>query len=347
MPGPAALRPAPGDREASRGARTAEDLRAGGVDRRVGRHALHRDALVGAPAGRSTSPTRPEPSSAAARARGRRSTGPGCPTTPVPARDALGDRVARRDARRRACCPATAASRAHPHRPAAPTRRRSRRTATARRTRRPISYTLTANANVAVTVLDAGGATVAELEPKQWRRAGARSVVFDGSGPSRRRVSRPRRGQRDRRPRGRRRRARDALRARSAASRSPPPALTPNGDGRDDALSLTVPAHRAGDADRAGSFGTGSGSRRRSPGAAGPGAQTVTWDGAKRIGKAQDGAYAVSVEAVDAVGTATRRAPVRPRRDRADRPGRLGGAAADLGLARRRRSTSASTARVA
>jgi len=40
-------------------------------------------------------------------------------------------------------------------------------------------------------------------------------------------------------------------------------------------------------------------------GPADPGSQTVTWDGAKRIGKAQDGAYTASVEVVDAVGTAT------------------------------------------
>ena len=45
-----------------------------------------------------------------------------------------------------------------------------------------VSYTLSENANVTVTVLDAGAATVAELEPKQWRRAGPRTVVFDGQG---------------------------------------------------------------------------------------------------------------------------------------------------------------------
>jgi hypothetical protein len=31
----------------------------------------------------------------------------------------------------------------------------------------------------------------------------------------------------------------------------------------------------------------------------------VTWDGSKRLGKAQDGTYVAAVEAVDAVGTAT------------------------------------------
>ena len=45
-----------------------------------------------------------------------------------------------------------------------------------------VSYTLSEHANVEVTVLDAGAATVAELEPKQWRRAGSRTVVFDGQG---------------------------------------------------------------------------------------------------------------------------------------------------------------------
>ena len=45
-----------------------------------------------------------------------------------------------------------------------------------------VSYTLTANANVTVSIVDAAGATVAELEPRTWRRAGARTVVFDGGG---------------------------------------------------------------------------------------------------------------------------------------------------------------------
>ena len=103
-----------------------------------------------------------------------------------------------------------------------------------------ISYTLSTNANVAVSVLDAGGATVAELEPKQWRRAGARSVVLDGAdladGTYLVHI------------------AANATGGRSATVDVPvtvtrtlglitlaAAAITPNGDGRNDTLSLVVP----------------------------------------------------------------------------------------------------------
>ena len=39
-------------------------------------------------------------------------------------------------------------------------------------------------------------------------------------------------------------------------------------------------------------------------GSLGPGERVVSWDGRKRLGKAQEGAYVASVEAVDAIGTA-------------------------------------------
>ena len=166
-----------------------------------------------------------------------------------------------------------------------------------------ISYTLSANANVAVTVLDAGGSPVAELEPKQWRRAGARSVLFDGAeladGAYLVHI------------------AANATGGRSAEVDVPVTvtrtlgrlvlasvAVTPNGDGRNDTLSLTVPLTAATTL-TVRILRNGKWVATPFAGPAGPGSQTVTWDGSKRIGKAQDGAYSAAVEAVDAVGTAT------------------------------------------
>jgi len=166
-----------------------------------------------------------------------------------------------------------------------------------------ISYTLGANANVQVTVVDASGSTVAELEPKQWRRAAARTVVFDGRGlPDGAYVVHV---------------AANATGGRTAAADVPvvltrtlgrialaSPAMTPNGDGRDDTLSLTVPLTAPAGLtvrilrdDRwvATAF----------EGSLGPGSQVVTWDGRKRLGPARDGSYVAAVEVADAVGTAT------------------------------------------
>jgi flagellar hook assembly protein FlgD len=166
-----------------------------------------------------------------------------------------------------------------------------------------ISYTLNANANVAVSVIDVGGATVAQLEPKQWRRAGARSVVLDGKdladGAYVVHVTA------------------NATGGRSATVDVPvtvtrtlgritlaADAVTPNGDGRNDTLSLAVPLGAPATLTvrilRGGKWVA-------TPFAAAvdAGTQNVTWDGSKRVGKALDGPYVASVEVVDAVGTAT------------------------------------------
>jgi hypothetical protein len=81
------------------------------------------------------------------------------------------------------------------------------------------------------------------------------------------------------------------------------PAVTPNGDGRNDALLLTVPLTAQATL-TVRILREGKWVATPFTGTAGPGSQTVTWDGSKRIGKARDGAYAVAVEVVDAVGTA-------------------------------------------
>jgi hypothetical protein len=166
-----------------------------------------------------------------------------------------------------------------------------------------ISYTLTTNANVTVSVFDSAGATVAELEPKQWRRAGARSVVFDGAdladGAYLVHI------------------AANATGGRSAAVDVPvtvtrtlgrltlgSATMTPNGDGRNDTLSATVPLTAPATL-TVRILRDGKWVATPFTGPAEPGSQTVTWDGSKRLGKAQDGTYVASVEAVDAVGTAT------------------------------------------
>jgi len=166
-----------------------------------------------------------------------------------------------------------------------------------------VSYTLTVSGNVAVTVLDAAGATVAELEPKQWRRAGRRTVVFGGAelpdGAYLVHV------------------AANATGGRTAAVDVPvaltrtlgrvtltPAVITPNGDSRGDTLSLTVPL--AGPATlTVRILRDGRWVATPFTGAAGPGTQAVSWDGSKPTGKARDGAYTVSVSAADTVGTVT------------------------------------------
>jgi hypothetical protein len=166
-----------------------------------------------------------------------------------------------------------------------------------------VSYTLSTNANVAVSVLDDGGATVAELEAKQWRRAGARSVVLDGAnladGTYLVHI------------------AANATGGRSAAvdvavtvTRAlglitlAAAAITPNGDGRNDTLSLVVPLG-APVTLTVRILREGRWVATPFSGSAGPSSQTVTWDGSKRVGKALDGPYVASIEAVDATGTAT------------------------------------------
>jgi hypothetical protein len=166
-----------------------------------------------------------------------------------------------------------------------------------------VSFSLSANANVAVTVLDSAGATVAEVEAKQWRRAGPRTAVFDGKGlPDGAYVVRV---------------AANATGGRTASVDVPvtitrtlgrvavaSAAITPNGDGRDDMLSLTVPL--AGPATlTVRILRDGRWVATPFAGPAGPGSQVVTWDGRKRLGKARDGGYTASVEAVDTLGAAT------------------------------------------
>ena len=135
LSGPEALRPDPGDRQAGRGAGAAEDLHARGRGRRVGRHALHREAVVGAPLGGADH--RPGRHGARTR-RGHRHDGrlDMASRRPGPGGHPMGDLVSRRDRGDGRRCRGPLRPRSlSPAR--GPTPRRSRRTATARRTRRP------------------------------------------------------------------------------------------------------------------------------------------------------------------------------------------------------------------
>jgi hypothetical protein len=170
-----------------------------------------------------------------------------------------------------------------------------------------ISFTLSDAANVTVTVADLAGATVAELESRRWRRAGPRTVTLDGKalvdGAYLVRIVANATGGRVAtidvpvnvtRTLGRVRLDREAM--------------TPNGDGRDDTLAVTVPLTSAASVTvkilRDG--------RWVATPFAGPleqGERVVPWDGTKRLGKARDGAYVVSVEAAGAVATAKAELP--------------------------------------
>jgi flagellar hook assembly protein FlgD len=165
-----------------------------------------------------------------------------------------------------------------------------------------IAFTLTVDSNVTVEVVDAAGATVAALESRRWRRAGQRSVLFDGGGlPDGAylvRVSAQATGGRTaviELPLG-------ITRAIGRVTLSAP-ALTPNGDGNADSVSivvpLTVPATLTVRILRDGKWVA-------TPFTApvGPGEHVATWDGTKRLGKAADGTYTLTVEAAHDLGTA-------------------------------------------
>ena len=164
-----------------------------------------------------------------------------------------------------------------------------------------VGFTLNADANVTVTIVDAAGAVVAQVEPLRWRRAGERTVVVDG------------------------RNLADGVYAVRIAARATAgryaevdvplvvsrllgrvtlsaTALTPNGDGRDDTVGISVPVGVPATVTvrilRDGKWVATPFSGPVS------GAQSTSWDGSKRLGKASDGAYTVAVEATDGVTTA-------------------------------------------
>jgi uncharacterized protein with LGFP repeats len=165
-----------------------------------------------------------------------------------------------------------------------------------------IAFTPTVDANVGVVVVDSAGTTVAEVESPRWRRAGPRSVTFDGAGlPDGLysvRVTAQATG-------GRTAAGELAVRiSRTIGSvRLSSPFLTPNADGMTDTVAvvvpLTAPAYTAIRVKRDGRLVA-----TLFEGTAEPGELTASWDGLKRLGRALDGTYAVEVEATDPLGAA-------------------------------------------
>jgi flagellar hook assembly protein FlgD len=163
-----------------------------------------------------------------------------------------------------------------------------------------VSFTLSADANVAVTLVDAAGTTVAQVEAKRWRRAGSRTAVVSANGLADGayvvRVTANATG-------GREATVDVPLQVVRTIGRVTldPPALTPNGDGRGDVLSFSIPLAAAAEL-TVRILRDGRWVATPFAGAVEAGTQTVTWDGKKRLGRAQEGAYTVAVEAADVSG---------------------------------------------
>ena len=166
-----------------------------------------------------------------------------------------------------------------------------------------ITYTTTAAATVTATLLDAVAGQVAELLPATSQAAGEHTLTFDGLGQ----------------PDGVYTVVITAVDTngtsvaqqvqititRTLGSASLAPAVfTPNGDGKGDELEvsfqLAVPATVKLRVLRDGTWVA-------TP-FAGPlpaGAQSLGWDGAKRVGAARDGSYVAVVEVTDTIGTSS------------------------------------------
>jgi hypothetical protein len=163
-----------------------------------------------------------------------------------------------------------------------------------------ILYTTTAAATVTVTLLDASGQQLGELMPATTQPAGEHTLSFDGLGqPDGVYTIVVTATGTDGTP--------VTLQTHVTVTRTlglasvQPAVFSPNGDGKGDTLvvrfQLAAPAAVGVRVLREG--------RWVATPFSGPlqaGAQTVSWDGAKRIGKPRDGAYSAIVDATDAVG---------------------------------------------
>jgi hypothetical protein len=170
-----------------------------------------------------------------------------------------------------------------------------------------IAYTLSAPANVSADVLDAAGATVAVLEPPRWRRAGERTLSFDGLGLpdgayTIRLLAKAAGGLQATRGV-----AVGITRTLGGATASPP-VITPNGDGKAERLSVSF-ALNAPASVRVRVLREGRWVATAFAGDMAAGVQVVRWDGRKRVGRARDGAYEAVVEAVDTIAATSIRLP--------------------------------------
>ncbi len=164
-----------------------------------------------------------------------------------------------------------------------------------------ITYTLSDSANVTVTVQDGLGATVLSF-PKTWKRAAEHVVRFDPATL----------------PDGVYSVVVDALATGSrtatasvavavtrtlgsvAATRV---AFSPNADRRADSIAWTFALATSADV-RVRVLREGKWVATPFAGPLQAGAQTVDWDGAKRVGRLRDGEYEAVLEATDTIGTA-------------------------------------------
>jgi hypothetical protein len=85
--------------------------------------------------------------------------------------------------------------------------------------------------------------------------------------------------------------------------------FTPNGDGRGDTLAITVPLKGPASL-RVRILHEGHWVATPLSGPVDAGTQVVRWDGSKRVGKARDGEYVVSIEATDGIGRSHVELPV-------------------------------------
>ncbi len=165
-----------------------------------------------------------------------------------------------------------------------------------------LTYRLNAAANVGITVHDPEGTELAVLEAPRWRKAGEHTVTFDGLGlpdgvVELRLLATAAGG------RSAARSVRVAIARTLGGVRLARAFLTPNGDGRDD--SLTVRFSLAGPAQVR--LRILRGSRWTATPFSGPlaaGAQIIEWDGSKRVGTLREGTYLAVLEATDPVATA-------------------------------------------
>jgi N-acetylmuramoyl-L-alanine amidase len=164
-----------------------------------------------------------------------------------------------------------------------------------------VGFTLSADANVSADVLDASGASVARVAAPHWHRAGERTLTVGGAaladGAYTLRLTAKATG-------GRLASADVRLLVTRTLGRVTlgSPSFTPNGDGHGDTLAITVPLNGPASV-TVRILRDGHWVATPFTGAFGVGTQVVRWDGSKRVGKARDGDYVVSVEATDAVGT--------------------------------------------
>jgi len=166
-----------------------------------------------------------------------------------------------------------------------------------------ITYSTNAPGTVTATLLDANGVQLGTLGTSGKLAAGQHSLAFDGLGQ----------------PDGVYTvvvTAVDALgvtvssqltiaitRTLSAAAAAPA-LLTPNGDGKGDRLAITFQLAAPATV-RLRVLRDGKWVATPFTGPLQPGPQTLTWNGARLVGRTLDGAYTANVDATDAIGTAT------------------------------------------